>query len=110
MASKRHPYISGHCGIGRHHNCTGTYAGILCACSICGHGSGPDLGGPPPVKNLAIGATASYRLIEASIGRPLSAHVAECRSAGLGWRQIATDLRDATHVGVSHESLRGWFK
>lgn len=106
MASKRMPYISGHCGIGKHQNCTGTYAGILCGCSLCSHGSPPAV----PVKNLAIGATASYRLIEAQLGRPLSAHVAECRTAGLGWRQIATDLRDSTHVGVSHESLRGWFK
>ena len=106
MASKRHPYVSGHCGIGKHQNCTGTYAGIICGCSICGHGSAP----APVVKEVVIGATASYRLIEAQLGRPLAAHVAEGRAAGLGWRQLALDLRDSTHVAVSHESLRGWFK
>lgn len=64
---------------------------------------------PTAVKEVVIGATASYRLIEAQLGRPLSAHVAECRAAGLGWRTIATDLRDTCHVCLSHESLRGWF-
>lgn len=29
-------YQSGHCGIGRHGNCTGSYAGTACTCP-CGH-------------------------------------------------------------------------
>ena len=26
-------YVSGHCGIGHHDHCTGTYAGATCNCS-----------------------------------------------------------------------------
>jgi L-asparaginase II len=108
--ARKHAYRSGWCATGsrEHARCAGEYAGVLCVCPQCGDHKAA------PAKNVdvasSVGQTASYRLIEASIGRPLSAHVTECRGAGLGWRQIATDLRDATHVGVSHESLRGWFK
>jgi len=80
---------------------------VLCACPQCGDHK------VAPVNNVvvesSVGQTASYRLIEASIGRPLSLHVGECRAAGEGWRMIAADLRDATKVAISHESLRGWF-
>jgi hypothetical protein len=103
--AKRFPYISGWCGSNAHERCLGVYAGCACKCSICGDHVTPAV----PVKNFVIGATASYRLIEAQLGRPLAAHVAECRTAGLGWRTIANDLRDTCHVGLSHESLRGWF-
>lgn len=37
------PYVSGHCGIGKHEQCTGSYAGALCHCEHHQATAKPDL-------------------------------------------------------------------
>src|SRR5664279_1428686 len=102
-ATRRTPYLSGWCATNSHERCAGAYAGVQCRCSLCGdHVAAPPV---TPAADIELGQTASYRLLEARLGRPLSAHVAECRTAGIGWRQLALDLRDSTKVAISHESL-----
>lgn len=42
-------------------------------------------------------------------GTGLDDWIAERRSAGAGWRTIATALAETTSIDVSHETLRSWY-
>ena len=52
--------------------------------------------------------TPLYRLVEARLGQPLDAYVAE-RRASTSWRAMAADLTERTGENVTYETLRGWF-
>lgn len=56
--------------------------------------------------------SAKRQLIEDRLGRPLADFVAERHRPYVrnsGWRTIAADVKEATGVVVSHETLRAWF-
>ena len=50
-----------------------------------------------------------YQLIQTRLDRDLAGYVRERWEANTPWRDIAADLRTATDVQVSHETLRAWF-
>lgn len=56
-----------------------------------------------------MGRTAKQELLELRLGSLLSEYVRERRARGAGWRPIADDLRQATGVEVSWETLRSWY-
>lgn len=49
------------------------------------------------------------RLIEMKLGRSLAVYVATARANGRDWRGISDDLRTATGIYASHETIRSWF-
>lgn len=55
--------------------------------------------------------TPTYQLIEERLDGTLEEFVRTRRplTPPASWRQIAADIKDATGVTVSHESLRAWF-
>jgi hypothetical protein len=53
-------YISGHCDVGAHDRCRGTYAGARCAC--------PHHNEPPPPDPAALYATVVHSAGVASVG------------------------------------------
>lgn len=53
--------------------------------------------------------TATQRLLDHLMDGELRAYVAQRRSNGKSWRQISLDIRDDTHVDVTHETLRNWY-
>jgi uncharacterized NAD(P)/FAD-binding protein YdhS len=55
-------------------------------------------------------ATATQNLIEVSLkGRSLRALVSSARRAGRSWQSVADEIREATGVIVSRETVRGWY-
>jgi hypothetical protein len=61
---------------------------------------------PPPVLRSSL-----RQAIDILLGDParLDQVVAELRAQGLGWRRVAFEVRDLTHVDVTHETLRNWY-
>lgn len=53
-------------------------------------------------------APTKYMEIEERLGEPLASLIAQRRGDGVSWRRIATELRERTEIGVSHEALRMW--
>jgi hypothetical protein len=55
--------------------------------------------------------TPTYQLIEERLDGTLEEFVRTRRplTPPASWRQIAAEIKDATGVTVSHESLRAWF-
>jgi len=53
----------------------------------------------------------THRYADVLLERPLAELVAERRSAGVSWRRISLELRDATNgeIDVTYETLRSWF-
>ena len=55
--------------------------------------------------------TATQRLADVLLGRPVEDYIAERREAGRPWRFIARDLHEATNgqIDVTYETLRTWY-
>ena len=51
----------------------------------------------------------TYRLLDHLLPNGLAFFVGARRGAGKSWRAIAAEVREATGIAVSHESLRLWF-
>lgn len=56
-------------------------------------------------------SSPTYRLADTLLKGQFRPFVATRRAAGLSWRRIASELRDATEneVDVTDETLRVWF-
>jgi hypothetical protein len=54
--------------------------------------------------------TATQRLASLLLGQPVTAWIAQERSEGRSWRQVAADLKVATNgqIEITHEAARGW--
>lgn len=52
--------------------------------------------------------TTLHRLLETKLGKSLDGYIAARREAGSTYIAIAEDLRQATDVYVTHESIRRW--
>lgn len=59
-----------------------------------------------PTTNLRIALDGA---VKAAGATSLEAFVRARRTEGASWRRVATDLRDATAVDLTAETLRGWF-
>lgn len=53
--------------------------------------------------------TPTFRLIDHILEGRLEEFVTTRRDAGRSWRLIARDVREATGVDVTFETVRGWF-
>jgi hypothetical protein len=43
-----------------------------------------------------------------ALGRPVGGWIADLRAARVSYRQIADDLRQATGIQVSHQTVKNW--
>jgi hypothetical protein len=53
--------------------------------------------------------SATQQLAEIKLGSSLEEFVTSRRQRDVSWRKISLELRDATGVDVTHETLRSWF-
>jgi hypothetical protein len=52
--------------------------------------------------------TDRQQLASQALGRPVGGWIADLRAERVPYRQIAEDLRAATGIRVTHETVRNW--